>query len=575
MISQDFIPHTPPQKPTPESIYKVKLKIMYRQPTALPYFLHKKVARGSFASVYLGFRHEERDDSTRTPYAIKIIDLDTIDDLAPIATEVHTLRQHSSSCANLVRYFGSFLVGERLWVCMEWCVGSCFDLMNLDGTAAGDENGSTSTSLQPKNLTPFPEASIKTLLRSLLLGLNHLHSHLLMHRDIKCRNLLVTSRGVAKLSDFGESAQLTEQTMKRGTFVGSPFWMAPEVITQSLYSLPADIWSIGISALEMAHSHPPHHDAHPMKVLFWIPSKPEPVLDGDIWSEEFKDFISACLKKNVGDRKTAAQLLEMDFLNDDSGGREGDREIASRVEKRAEWMRRVEGGESLSSEESEEGIAFVEAFSEPPVKSPDSEAWTFEDDEDVVKTTAKPTMPPAPPPLPTAVSFSAPTANERLRVSQILRACAEEVDGNMGWKGVPSTSTLEVHLSMLPDGWLGIARDCDNNIVGGVEIDLSGSKGGCRETEAHSSRIKRVFVDKAARKNGYGGSIIDATLEFLGKSKSPRCKRVDMDVRCDNAPMITILEKSWKRIGVRKSMFMASDGELFDGVLYEKDLIEK
>nr|XP_008006422.1 mitogen-activated protein kinase kinase kinase kinase 4 isoform X39 [Chlorocebus sabaeus] len=267
------------------------------------------VGNGTYGQVYKG-RHVK----TGQLAAIKVMDV-TEDEEEEIKLEINMLKKYSHH-RNIATYYGAFIKksppghDDQLWLVMEFCgAGSITDLVK-------NTKGNT-----------LKEDWIAYISREILRGLAHLHIHHVIHRDIKGQNVLLTENAEVKLVDFGVSAQLDRTVGRRNTFIGTPYWMAPEVIAcdenpDATYDYRSDLWSCGITAIEMAEGAPPLCDMHPMRALFLIPRNPPPRLKSKKWSKKFFSFIEGCLVKNYTQRPSTEQLLKHPFIRDQPNERQ-------------------------------------------------------------------------------------------------------------------------------------------------------------------------------------------------------------------------------------------------------------
>nr|XP_022336329.1 serine/threonine-protein kinase mig-15-like isoform X2 [Crassostrea virginica] len=261
------------------------------------------VGNGTYGQVYKG-----RHTKTGQLAAIKVMNV-TEDEEEEIKLEINVLKKFSNH-RNIATYYGAFIKksppgkDDQLWLVMEFCgAGSVTDLVKAT-------KGSS-----------LKEEWIAYIGREMLRGLAHLHSNKVIHRDIKGQNVLLTDNAEVKLVDFGVSAQLDKTIGRRNTFIGTPYWMAPEVIAcdenpDATYDNRSDLWSLGITAIEMAEGKPPLCDMHPMRALFLIPRNAPPRLKSNKWSSRFSNFVETCLLKDYMQRPNTETLLKHPFIKD-------------------------------------------------------------------------------------------------------------------------------------------------------------------------------------------------------------------------------------------------------------------
>jgi len=237
-------------------------------------------------------------------YAIKFLDVEE-DDHDGLQREIEILKE-ASECNNIVKYYGCYKKENTYMIVMEYCEGgSAQDIMKLCHHT-------------------LTEDQLQVICLHILKGLKYLHSHHIMHRDLKAGNILLSADGEAKLADFGVSAKLLSTNQKKKSVLGSAYWMAPEVISVQKdsegYDIKADIWSLGITVIELAEGKPPLFDISSLRAIFLIPIREPPTLkEPQKWSPELSDFISKCLKKDPSQRAVVNELLHHPFVTKGKG----------------------------------------------------------------------------------------------------------------------------------------------------------------------------------------------------------------------------------------------------------------
>lgn len=287
-----------------------------------------RIGKGSFGEVFKALNRK-----TGEIVAIKVLDLDTDEDeIADVQKEIRLLSLIDSEYCT--HYYGSYLNGYKLWIVMEFAAGG--SLRNILSSGA------------------IEESYIAIIAREVLSALSYLHSNAkVIHRDIKAANILLTGTGKVKICDFGVAGQISAASLRRHSFVGTPFWMAPEIINRNQYDFKADIWSLGITIIELATGNPPFADKDARKALYLIP-RTNPAQLSSSFSPAIREFVSLCLKEEPNERPSADELLKTTFIKT---APKGTRQLTNLIERQENWKARQtlkeEGHLNSDSEDSD------------------------------------------------------------------------------------------------------------------------------------------------------------------------------------------------------------------------------
>ncbi|XP_054885165.1 STE20-like serine/threonine-protein kinase isoform X2 [Poeciliopsis prolifica] len=299
---------------------------------------------GAFGKVY-----KAQNKQNGTLAAAKVIDTKTEDELEDYMVEIDILA--SCNHHHIVKLLDAFYFEGKLWILIEFCAGGAVDAIMLELER------------------PLTEPQIRVVCKQTLEALTYLHENKVIHRDLKAGNILLSLDGEVKLADFGVSAKNTNTLQRRDSFIGTPYWMAPEVVMCETskdrpYDYKADIWSLGVTLIELAQIEPPNHEMNPMRVLLKIAkSEPPTLMHPSRWSPEFNDFLRRALDKNVDNRWNSTQLLQHPFVTSVTDSRPLRELIA---EAKAEVTEEIEDSKEEEEEEEPDTPAAVPGHKRAP-----------------------------------------------------------------------------------------------------------------------------------------------------------------------------------------------------------------
>uniref|UniRef100_A0A8C9T9C4 non-specific serine/threonine protein kinase n=1 Tax=Scleropages formosus TaxID=113540 RepID=A0A8C9T9C4_SCLFO len=446
---------------------------------------------GAFGKVY-----KAQNKQTNVLAAAKVIETKSEEELEDYMVEIDIL----ASCDhhNIVKLLDAFYYENKLWILIEFCAGGAVDAVMLELER------------------PLTEPQIRVVCKQTLEALLYLHEHKIIHRDLKAGNILLTLDGDVKLADFGVSAKNTKTLQRRDSFIGTPYWMAPEVVMCETskdrpYDYKADIWSLGITLIELAQIEPPNHEMNPMRVLLKIAkSEPPTLMQPSRWSPEFTDFLKKALDKNVDNRWHTAQLLQHPFVanvNDDKPLRELIAEAKAEVTEEIE-----EGKDEEEEEEHESQLVCTKLSLEDHLASPEEPT---SDDKNVEET------------------FEVPSPDKddtRMEDSVQLNEEKESLKGEEEDKSVAPAPVLEkeVDVSVKPPGEKVKEKDSDS---------------GSSSTADNSSIDLNLSISSFLTKNKESGSMSVQVRQTLRQKKTLKKTRKFMvdgvEVRVTTSKIVT------------------------------------